>query len=403
MKRSLVALAAVSVLATHPSAAQPKKPVPASAVAGNTAFAQDLWQRLRVEKGNLFFSPASISAALAMTHAGAQGDTAKQIAKVFHFDAVPANELHPAQGGLLARLGSTSPDSPQLAIANRLWSQKGMTLGADFQKTAKEHYGASVEPLDFDKAPNPSRITINNWVASHTNDKIKDLLAPGVINGDTRLVLTNAIWFKGKWATAFDKSATRDEPFATPGGSKKVPTMHATLKARYGETKDAWVAELPYLSKDPGRRLSMVVVLPKDKDGLSKLEAAPQIDAWVASLGHAKVNVALPRFKTTQQMSLGGALHAMGMPDAFDGAKANFKGIHPSIPLWISNVIHKAYVDVNEEGTEAAAATAVVIGTESAVVELTRTFTVDRPFAFFIRDEGTGAILFLGRIHDPTA
>lgn len=402
MKRSLVALAAVSVLAAHASAAEPQKPVPPGAVAGNTAFAQDLWQRLRVVKGNVFFSPASISAALAMTHAGARGDTAKQIAKVFHFDAVPASDLHAAQGSLLARLGSTSPDSPQLAIANRLWSQKGMTLGADFQKTAKDHYGAGVEPLDFDKAPNPSRITINNWVASHTNDKIKDLLAPGVINSDTRLVLTNAIWFKGKWATAFDKSATRDEPFATPAGSKKVPTMHATMKARYGETKDATVAELPYLSKDPGRKLSMVVVLPKDKDGLAKLEAAPQIDAWVASLGPAKVNVALPRFKTTQQMSLGDTLQAMGMPDAFDGAKANFKGIHPSIPLWISNVIHKAYVDVNEEGTEAAAATAVVIGTESAAVEIIRTFTVDRPFAFFIRDEGTGAILFLGRIQDPT-
>ncbi len=403
MKRSLVALAAVSVFAAHASAGEPKKPVPAAAVTGNTAFAQDLWQRLRIEKGNLFFSPASISAALAMTHAGARGDTAKQIAKVFHFDAVPASDLHAAQGGLLASLGSASPDSPQLAIANRLWSQKGMALGADFQKTTKDHYGAGVELLDFNKAPDPSRVTINNWVASHTNDKIKDLLAPGVITGDTRLVLTNAIWFKGKWATAFDKSATRDEPFATPGGSKKVPTMHATLNARYGETKDATIAELPYLSKDPDRRLSMIVVLPKDKDGLAKLEADPKLDAWVASLGHAKVDVALPRFKTTQQLSLGDTLRAMGMPDAFDGAKANFKGINDTMPLWISKVIHKAYVDVNEEGTEAAASTAVVITTEGAAVEVRKTFTVDRPFAFFIRDGRTGAILFLGRINDPTA
>ena len=277
-----------------------------------------------------------------------------------------------------------------------------MALGADFTKITKDHYGAGVELLDFSKSPDPSRITINNWVSSKTNDKIKDLIPAGVITGDTRLVLTNAIWFKGKWATAFDKSATKDEPFATPSGSKKVPTMHATMAARYGETKDATIAELPYLSKDADRQLSMVIVLPKDKDGLSKLEADPKLDAWAAALGHAKVTLSLPRFKTTQELSLNDTLKAMGMPDAFDGSKANFKGINDTMPLWISKVIHKAFVGVNEEGTEAAASTAVVITTESAAVEVEKTFKVDRPFAFFIRDRKTGSVLFLGRINDPT-
>lgn len=368
-------------------------------MAGNTAFAEDLWRQLRPTQGNLFFSPASITAALAMTHAGARGDTAKQIAKVFHFDADP----HAAQGALLSRLSYSGEGGPKLSIANRIWSQTGMVLGKDFAKIAKDDYGAGVELLDFVKAPDPSRLTINKWVASKTNDKIKDLIPAGVITGDTRLVLTNAIWFKGTWATAFDKSATKTEPFATPSGSKGVPTMHAMVPARYGETKDADIAELPYKSKDGDRMMSMVIVLPKDKDGLSKLEASPKFDAWTAALYPAKLNLALPKFKTTQTLSLNDTLKSMGMPDAFDAAKANFKGINDTMPLWISKVIHKAFVDVNEEGTEAAAATAVVIGTESAAVEVIKPFKVDRPFAFYIRDQKTGSILFVGRINDPTA
>ncbi len=403
MKHTAVALSLSLVsLATLESSAQAAPSAETAAVTGNTAFARDLYVRLSAQKDNLFFSPASISAALAMTHAGARGDTAKQMTKTLHFADVPANDLHAAQGGLLARLSLSGPDVPQLAIANRLWSQKGMALGADFTKLTKTHYGADVELLDFSGAPDPSRLAINNWVASKTNDKIRDLLAPGVINSDTRMVLTNAIWFKGKWATAFDKSATKNAPFAAPGGAKSVPTMHGTMSARYGETADAQIAELPYLSKDANRQMSLVIMLPKAKDGLAKLEADPKLDAWVAALYPAKVAISLPRFKTTADLSLGDTLSAMGMPDAFLAGKANFKGISEKESLYISKVIHKAFVDVNEEGTEAAAATAVVIATESAAVEVVKKLDVDHPFTFFIRDNKTGSVLFLGRINDPT-
>ncbi len=403
----LVALAATVTAAAHAAPAPPPaSAAPAanpaavqSAVAGNTAFAADLWSKLRGEKGNVFFSPASISAALAMTYAGAGSETAKQMAKTMHFDGIP--DVHASQGALLARLSSSGPDVPQLAIANRLWSQNGMTLGAPFASTVKTNYGAGVELMDFVGASEPSRLTINGWVAGKTNDKIKDLIPAGAIDVDTRLVLTNAIWFKGKWANAFAKSATKDAPFATPSGSANVPTMHATIDARYGETKDAQIVELPYQSKDPSKSLSMVIVLPSAKSGIAALETTPSFDTWIASLGHARVNIALPRFKTTQTLDLGTTLQSMGMKAAFLPS-ADFKAINDKMPLYITKVLHKAFVDVNEEGTEAAAATAVIIATESASIPPPpKNFVADRPFVFFLRDTTTGAILFVGRINDP--
>jgi serpin B len=402
MKRLVLA---VTALSTFIPAANAAAPAPETAVVtGNTAFAADLWARVRTEKGNVFFSPSSISTALAMAYAGARGDTAKQIAKTMHYDVVPANDLHAAQGLVLTRLSSSGPDVPQLAIANRLWTQKDMTLETPFATTTKTHYGAGVELLNFKTSPEPSRLAINNWVASKTNDKIKDLLPSGSINPATRIVLTNAIWFKGTWAQPFAKSETRDEAFATPSGSAKVPTMHATLHARYGETKDAQVLELPYSSKDPSRAMSMVVVLPKTNDALAKMEAAPQFDAWTASLGgKSEVILSLPKFKTTQTLSLGKTLEAMGMVHAFDASKADFSGISTKEPLWISAVLHKAFVEVNEEGTEAAAATAIMVEAGTAAAPSPKTFKVDRPFAFYIRDHKTGSVLFVGRINDPRA
>jgi len=403
VKLCLLALAAVAAACT-PASAAPLKAVPTAVVAGNTAFALDLYGKVRSEPGNLFMSPASISTALSMTWAGARGDTAKQMTKVLHFD-LPEQQQHEGQAALLARLSSSSPNSPQLAIANRIWSQKDMSLEAPFVKLTNEQYGAGIELVDFVGKPNDARLTINQWVKKKTNDKIVDLLAPGVINPLTRMVLTNAIWFKGSWATAFPKANTKDLAFATSAGSKKVPTMQQVLRTRHATTADAQLLELPYKSSDPDRALSMVIVLPKAKDGLNKVEAtlnSASLDSMIKSLAPMKVDVALPRFSTTKSFELKDTLSSMGMPLAFTEGVADFSGINKKGGLYISKVVHKAFVDVNEEGTEAAAATAVIVATESAAVEPPPVaFRADHPFVFFIRDNQTGTILFMGRVADP--
>jgi len=394
--RSLALAAVAAALSSNSMAAPPApKPVPPTIVEGNTAFALDLYGRLRSEPGNVFLSPASISTALSMTYAGARGDTAKQMAKVLHF-GLPEAQHHEGQGALLARLSS-----PQLAIANRIYSQNGMTVEAPFSKVTSDHYGAGMELLDFAGKPDPSRLTINAWVKQKTHDKIVDLLAPGVITSLTRMVLTNAIYFKGSWATAFPKSNTKDDAFANGTATKKVPTMHNVLDARFATTADAQVLELPYKASG----LSMVVVLPKAKDGLGKVEAslnAANVDKLMKSLGFARVDVALPRFSMTRSFELSGTLSSMGMPLPFTEGAADFTGIHKKGGLHISKVVHKAFVDVNEEGTEAAAATAVVIATESAAVPQPPVpFRADHPFLFFIRDTATNTILFMGRVTEP--
>jgi serpin B len=395
MKKLVVSLAVL----LSSQAANAATTVPPEIVKGNTAFAQELYGKLATEPGNVFFSPASISTALAMTYAGARGDTAKQMAKTMHFD-LEGKALNDGYAALLARLSSSGEGVPQLAIANRVWSQKGMPIEADFLSITKGSYGAGLELMDFVGASEPSRVAINAWVASKTNDKIKDLLIPGVLTSDTRMVLTNAIWFKGQWATAFDKKQTTNDAFSTGAASKSVPTMHATLHARYGVVDGVEVLELPYKSKDSDRALSMVLVLPKAGE-MGKLDKGMKLGTWADSLYSREVVVSLPKFKITQSIGLGSTLSKMGMPDAFDVSKADFSGITKKEKLHIDKVIHKAFVDVNEEGTEAAAATAVVIGTESATIPAT--FKADRPFAFYIRDQKTGTILFLGRITDPTA
>jgi serpin B len=394
MKKLAVSLAVL--LSSQAANAAP--PVPPEVVKGNTAFAQDLYGKLATEPGNLFFSPASISTALAMTYAGAKGDTAKQMAKTLHFD-LAGKAHHDGYGALLARLSSSGEGVPQLAIANRVWSQKGMSVEADFLSVTKDSYGAGLELVDFMHGSEPARLSINGWVESKTNGKIKDLLVPGVLTADTRMVLTNAIWFKGMWATAFAKKDTTDDPFASGSTSKKVPTMHATMHARYGVVDGVELLELPYKSKDSDRAMSMVIALPKAGE-MGKLDKGMKLGTWTDSLYAREVIVSLPKFKITQSIGLGGTLSKMGMPLAFDEAQADFSGISRKEKLHIDKVIHKAFVDVNEEGTEAAAATAVVIGTESASVPAA--FKADRPFAFYIRDQKTGTVLFLGRITDPT-
>lgn len=396
-----------------PVKVDPPKPIaltalPAGFVQSNDALAAELYLQLAKAKttGNLFFSPSSISTALAMTYAGARGDTAKQMAKTLHFD-LPAKDLHVAFSSLLTRLDSSGGKNPELHVANRIFAQTGMTLDKDFEIVTHDRYRADVSLLDFKKSTEPSRKSINGWVESKTNTKITDLMPPGSVTDLTRMVLVNAIYFKGTWATQFQKSSTKDESFSiSKDATKKTAMMHLTLSTKYGETSEASVLSLPYRSADTDHAMSMVVILPKAVDGLSKIEAgfsAKQLESYVSALGWQEVVVTLPKFKTTYTANLSSTLSTMGMPLAFQEDKADFSGITKADKLFISKVMHKAFVDVNEEGTEAAAATGVGMDGATSVPPPPKVFKADHPFAFMIRDDKTGAILFMGRMADPTA
>lgn len=389
-----------------PVAAAPLTALPSAFVQSNDAFAGDLYAQLAKKPGNLFVSPASISTALAMTYAGANGATASEMAKTMHFD-LASKDLHDSFRSLLARLDSVGGKNPELRVANRLFGQKGMTWEAPFVDVTKKDYAADLGIVDYIGANEAARLTINGWVLGKTNGKIEDLLPVGSIDELTRLVLTNAIYFKGNWASQFKKSDTKDEPFVLAAAkTKNVPTMHQTLEARYGETSDAQVLSLPYASADPDHAMSMVIILPKKSDGLAALEkdfTGKKLETYASALGHAEVTVSLPKFKMTYGAELGETLLKMGMPLAFDESAADFSKMTKMAHLHISRVIHKAFVDVNEEGTEAAAATAVVMTDESAAVPPPpKTFKADHPFAFMIRDDESGSILFMGRVADPT-
>ena len=368
---------------------------------GCNQFAFDLYAHLLRQEGNLFLSPYSISTALAMTSAGARGETADQMAKVLCLPA-SGGTIHAAYSALQSDLNAAGAKGAfDLVVANRLWGQKGYKFLPDFLQLLDTSYSAGLEPLDFAADTEGSRKTINAWVERETRDKIKDLLKPGVLDAMTRLVLTNAIYFKGKWASEFDKKLTRDEDFfVTPEKKVAAPLMRQTAEFGYFDGGEMHALELAY----QGDRLAMVVLLPKSKDGIEGLEAAltpNMLEGTCAGLRRREVQVALPRFKTTAEFSLKDTLVAMGMADAFDPGRADFSGMTGAKDLSISAVVHKAFVDVNEEGTEAAAATAVV-ARMTAVAEPPPEFRADHPFLFLIRDTKTGAILFLGRILDPT-
>ncbi|HUX03206.1 MAG: serpin family protein [Phycisphaerae bacterium] len=410
MKHRIVGLllgAGILIAATQPAAAgspgaqEAGVALPPLTVAeGCNRFAFDLYARLKAEEGNLFLSPYSISTALTMTYGGARGETAEQMAQVLRLPAT-GEAVHGAYGALQKDLNAAGAGGAfELAVANRLWGQKGYGFLPAFLGLVKVNYGAGLEQVDFAGATEAARQAINAWIEKQTRDKIQELLKPDVLNPEVRLVLTNAIYFKGKWAEEFDKKATREEDFfLTPETKVAAPLMHRTAEFGYFETDDLQALELPY----QGDRLSMVVLLPKAKDGLAVLEASLSSDKvaeWVGKLHRREVQVALPRFKTTAEFSLGDTLVAMGMTDAF-GRSADFSGMTGTKDLFISAVIHKAFVDTSEEGTEAAAATAVVME-RMAMPEPAPVFRADHPFLFLIRDTRSGAILFLGRILDPT-
>lgn len=365
-------------------------------VDGNTEFAFDLFARLAEKKGNVVFSPYSISNALGMTYAGARRETAEQMAKVLHFN-VGQERLHPAFGELIADLQKEDKGRPyHLHVANSLWGQAGYPFADRFLQLTRKEYGAGLKEVDFAVDPEQARKTINHWVEERTKDKIKELLLPGDVSPNTRLVLTNAIYFKATWKIPFSKTATKEGIFEVAADKKALAPMmhHPRGLFRYFEGDDFQWLELPY----KGDRLAMVLLLPRKKGQLAELEKTLKPAAAqkaIEKLHYCAGPVTLPRFKVTLRISLAKDLKEMGMPLAF--TNADFSGIASS-RLAISDVIHKAYVDVDEAGTEAAAATAVLLK-DGKVRSFS--FRADHPFLFLIRDTQTNSVLFQGRVTDP--
>ncbi len=377
-------------------------------VAGNNRFAVDLYRELardpQYEDGNIFFSPFSISSALAITGEGARGETADEIRAVFGF---PQNDTLRREGFAAINAGINSGDSSYtLRTANALWAEKTYPFLPGYIDIAGRYYAANVTNLDFKNAPEPSRIAINTWVEEQTEDRIRDLLPTGSIDPMTRLVITNAIYFKGTWVKQFDTNSTREEEFRTiSGAAVRVPMMQRIDEEaiyNYTETDDLQVLEMPY-AHDGGRALSMLVLLPRE-DNLTAAEAAlDMLPELRQSLVSKRVDVFFPKCRLETEYSLPGTLAAMGMPTAFTPGAADFSGMDGTTDLYISDVVHKAFVDVNEEGTEAAAATGVVMRVLSAPSPEERipVFRADHPFLLLIQDTESGNILFIGRVADP--
>jgi serpin B len=398
---ALVALFGCSGVLASQQPAAPKQADQTEVVSGSNAFAVDLYGQLRSQPGNLFFSPESISTAFAMAYAGARGQTATEMAHVFHY-TLPADKLHPAMGALLAGMNAQH-DGYQLHVANALWAQRDENFLSSYLNLVQSSYGAGLHKVDFKSSAETVRGTINQWVEHETNSKIQNLIAPGVLTPATRMVLTNAIYFKGDWVAQFNEKATQTGDFhLSSKQSVQAPLMHRTGGYRYMDGGTFQALELPYKGDD----LSMLVLLPKETDGLAALEqsfTAEALTDWLGKLQpQSKVVLTLPRFKMTQQFELSKTLAAMGMPQAFSSS-ADFSAITGKPDLTISAAIHKAFVDVNETGTEAAAATTVIMTATAMRVEPPPVvFTADHPFLFLIRNTKAGSILFLGRVTDPT-
>jgi len=377
-------------------------------VSGNTDFAFDLYHAISDEAENLFYSPYSISVALAMTYAGARGNTEAQMRDVLHF-TLAQESLHPALNALDLEIASrrdqvsaSGGDSFRLNIVNSIWGQNEYEFLQEFLDLLSLNYGAGMRLLDFVGNAEGCRNTINRWVEEQTQNRVQELIPEGVIDQLTRLVLVNAIYFKASWVHAFEEAATRDGDFRLiDGGAVTVPMMEQTESFRFAEG-DGWQAvELPYV----GDAVSMVIMLPEAgrfeefENDLDAESAAAAINA----LASATVHLTMPKFEYDCGFSLKETLYRMGMSDAFIMGAADFSGMDGTLNLYIYEVVHKAFVSVDEQGTEAAAATAVIMaerGLPGAVEAIE--FKVDRPFIFLICDIPTGSILFIGRVMNPS-
>jgi serpin B len=376
----------------------------------SNAFSGDLYRELAgATPGNLFYSPASLSTALAMTWLGARGATRDEMTKVLHSGDVPgadANALTSSAARLIASMNDPSRTDYTLSVVNRLFGEKTYGFDAGFLDVTKKQFGAELAMVDFKTAFEPARDRINGYVLKSTHDKIKDLIPKGGVDADVRLVLVNAIYMHADWAEPFDKAATHEQAFhPTPSTSTSVDMMHADVHAPAGEVDGVQMIELPYKGGD----LSMTILMPSEPAKMPELEAkigSGGLDAMVGSLKVESIGLALPKFKIdpTEPMALAGTLSKMGMPLAFTEGAADFSGMSKpgEEALFISRVFHKAFVAVDELGTEAAAASAIVMSRESAVAEPQKTFVADHPFLFVLRDKKSGLVLFMGRLSDPS-
>ena len=372
-----------------------------SVTEGNTAFALELYSQLKSTQGNLFFSPYSISTCLAMTWAGARGETEKQMREVLHFGD-DKRQVHESFQELQSQLLEISKHAgTELNIANSLWAQEGHPFRRQFLQIAKTNYAGDLKEVDFVRGNQSVANEINRWVAETTKERIQNIMPPESLSDVTRLILANAIYFKGAWQNPFEKSETTEQPFHLIGNRvRDVPLMHRFDTVRYLAESEFQAIELPYRSG----QLSMVILLPREMDGSAQLEARLTPALISRSLGQMKrkdVEIFLPRFKLESGFNLNDTLARMGMPDAFSPG-ADFSGIDGDRWLFISGIFHKAWGEVNEEGTEAAAATCVAVA--GCIVEPPPpppVFRADHPFIFFIRDTRSGSILFLGRLAEP--
>jgi len=374
-----------------------------SVAGSNTAFGIDLYKNLAEDSGNIFFSPYSINLALAMTYAGADGETAKQIKDVFKWK-LPDNKLHDAIGKLTDKLPPEDDSEFALNIANSIWGQDGYSFCERYLNILEDDYGAPLRTVAFKSRPEDVRKKINRWVEEKTDDKIKDLMPKGSIDNLTRLVLANAIYFKARWAKTFRENKTTEETFTTAKGEEvETEMMQQTEQFHYMENNCIKLLELPY----EGGETSMLIILPHKKNDLPQTEKAfteKQLDSWMQKLKRHRVSVKLPKFKLKTKFMLQKPeiLPAMGMKDAFSPRKANFSHMaDEDEQLYISAAIHQAYIDVDEEGTEAAAATGIGVAATAAPLGEPQKFYADRPFIFLIRDRKTNCTLFIGRLANP--
>ena len=391
---------AQSALPRETSPSIPEGDLPALVDGGN-GFGLALYQVLRQEEGNLFYSPFSISLALAMAYAGARGQTEQEMAQALRF-TLPQDRLHPAFNALLLDLDRRAEEADdeafQMSIANSIWGQRDYAFLQEYLDVLARNYGAGMRLADFMNAPEEARVAINDWVSEETEERIQDLIPEGVIDTLTRLVLANAIYFKASWSEQFEEGDTRPQDFHLLDGSVvSVPMMHQSATFRYGESQGVQAVELPYV----GDQVAMLILMPQS-GGFENFESSltPEVlQSLIASMEPRQLALGMPKYEIRSSFGLVPALADLGMSTAF-GSEADFSGIDGTRDLYISDVVHQAFVAVDEAGTEAAAATAVIIGVTSMPVAPFE-LTLDRPFVFLLRDVQTGAILFAGRLVNP--
>lgn len=391
-----------TLLACVPVRAELNELGPQSLIQGNTAFSFELYRAIHNPGNNLFFSPYSISSAMTMTYAGAEGDTRAQIRKGMHFPAFSGHdELHASFGEIDRSLEALQGEGVVWNNASAIWPHNDLLLRQEFQHVITNDYRSSVLPVDF-SATEAARSRINKWVEKNTGGRIANHIAEGLLSPRTRMVLVNAVYFKGAWEVPFNSSLTKDMTFNLGNGSSVyTPMMHGIITARYAEWPNRQILELPYC----GGRATMLIVLPGSTDEMSLAEetiSTSALEEWSRALRPEKVDVFLPRFKVTGEFNLGPTLKSMGIRDAFDPELADFTGMSDSSPgLYLSEVVHKAMIEVTEEGTEAAAASGVIMTPTSILPKPMPVFRADRPFLFIIRDRLEGTILFMGRLSNP--